>query len=69
MFYSPAAKIGDRIEITPSHDMWMRGDRYGLVVSVRWSLADGPTGYVVKMDKSGRALRIAPDGIQQILEV
>ena len=48
-------KIGTRIELHPSLDRWMRGDRFGTVVRV---LNDGRAE--VKMDKSGQTTRVSP---------
>ena len=48
---------GDRVEIHPAVDAWMRGDRYGTVTKVGRAL------FSVKMDKSQKTLRIAPHNI------
>ena len=48
---------GQRVEIHPAMDAWMQGDRYGVVTKV------GRTLFSVKMDHSGRTLRIAPHNI------
>ena len=34
-------KIGDRVQLHPATDDWMRGDRYGDVVNVRRNLRTG----------------------------
>lgn len=44
---------GDRVEVHPRFDLWMRGDRYGTVVK------DSKLGVYVTMDKSGKRLRYA----------
>lgn len=49
--------LGDRVEIHPAMDAWMQGDRYGEVLKVGRKL------FSVKMDHSGRTLRIAPHNI------
>lgn len=56
--FVPAFRFGERVEIHPRFDQWMRGDRYGEVVkhSPRF-------GVYVKMDKSGKTLRFAPDDL------
>lgn len=41
---------GDRIQVHPATDLWMRGDRYGTVISTG---PDTPLTYVVRMDVSG----------------
>ena len=48
-------KVGARIELHPSLDRWMRGDRFGTIVIV---LEDGRAD--VKMDKSGQTTRVSP---------
>lgn len=41
---------GDRVQVHPATDRWMRGDRYGTVVLV------GRTKYTVTLDRSGQTL-------------
>lgn len=41
-------KPGDRVELSPSTDRWMRGDRYGEIVNV------GRIHGRVKLDRSGQ---------------
>lgn len=43
-------KEGRRVELIPSTDAWMRGDRYGEVVKVT------KTRVQVRMDRSGKTL-------------
>jgi len=50
-----------RIEIHPGMDAWMQGDRFGSVVRV------GHKHLHVKMDRSGRILKVAPDRVHKIL--
>ena len=45
-------ETGKRVQLHPATDAWMRGDRYGVVVSVGRKLVR------VKMDKSGRTLNL-----------
>ena len=48
---------GDRVQLHPSTDHWMRGDRYGDVVRVTNSKV------TVKLDKSGNTVSLLPDKI------
>ena len=43
-------KIGDRVEIPPHSDWWMRGDRYGEVNLILQQTARA----VIRLDKSGK---------------
>lgn len=43
-----AYKIGDRVEIHPSTDLWMMGARFGVVVGIRSTPDDR---VIVKLDK------------------
>ena len=50
--------VGHRVELHPSTDAWMRGDRYGAIVSFARSTPGGLVDTArIKMDKSGRTLR------------
>jgi hypothetical protein len=51
--------VGKRVQISPSTDAWMRGDRYGEIVKV------GNGCVHVKMDKSGRTLRLTAEFIYE----
>jgi hypothetical protein len=52
-------KPGRRVEMHPSTDWWMRGDRFGRVTRI-----DRETGLLsVKLDKSGRTVRVLPRNI------
>lgn len=51
-------KVGDRVELHPATDTWMRGDRYGEIVRI------GTKNIYVRMDKSNRILGFTPDNIQ-----
>ena len=46
--------VGDRVEVAPHTDTWMRGDRYGEVVSF------GKRLVAVKFDRSGRTMNLHP---------
>lgn len=50
-------KVGDRIELHPATNAWLFGDRYGEIVKVGRKL------YHVKMDRSGRTLKVLPRNI------
>lgn len=54
-------KKGDRVEIHPATDAWMRGDRFGTVEKTTKRIH-------VMMDKSGIRYRLAPTSIYAILE-
>lgn len=47
-------RVGARVQIHPGTDTWMRGDRFGTVAGTR------PKHVLVKMDVSGKALRVPP---------
>jgi hypothetical protein len=53
---------GDRVQLSPSTDAWMRGDRYGTVTGVGYKYVS------VKLDRSGRTLRYDPILIADITE-
>jgi len=53
---------GTRVELHPATDAWMRGDRWGEVVAVM--CRRGRVCYRVKMDRSGRVLRVAQGNLQ-----
>ena len=54
--------VGQRVQISPAYDAWMRGDRYGEVVKVT------PKSVHVKLDKSQRVLRVTrPTGIYEVI--
>lgn len=65
--------IGDRVQLHPATDHWMRGDRYGTIVGVKRVYDPEPellrrapnrvTGYRVKLDKSGKIVRVHPDNV------
>ena len=51
-----AHAVGMRVELHPGMDAWMAGDRYGTIVKVTRQRIH------VRLDKSGRTLRLLPDG-------
>ena len=54
-------KKGDRIELHPATDLWMRGARYGKIIQV------GRTNLKVKLDYLRRAIAVSPRNIGQIV--
>ena len=54
-------KKGDRIEMHPATDLWMRGARYGEIVQV------GRKNLKVKLDYLRRAIAVSPRNIGQIV--
>lgn len=52
--------VGARVELHPGTDAWMSGDRFGTVVRT------SSTHTTVKMDKSGRSLRMPHERVSQI---
>jgi hypothetical protein len=47
-------RVGQRVQLHPGTDRWMRGDRYGDVARV------GRKHVHVKMDRSGQTVRVHP---------
>jgi hypothetical protein len=54
-------KKGDRIEMHPATDLWMRGARYGEIIQV------GRKNLKVKLDYLRRAIAVSPRNIGQIV--
>lgn len=52
---TPTVPVHQRVELHPGMDAWMAGDRYGVVVKTT------RTRVHVKMDRSGRILRVPAD--------
>jgi len=50
-------RTGMRVELHPSHDAWMRGDRYATVTRV------GNSVVFVRSDKSGRVRWFHPQSL------
>jgi hypothetical protein len=50
-----------RVELHPGTDAWMRGDRFGTIRKL-----DKKNLVHVKMDRSGRILRLAPENVRPI---
>lgn len=53
-------RVGDRVELHPGTDRWMRGDRYGDVVRV------GRTRLHVHMDRSGQTITVSPGNVMHL---
>lgn len=60
-------QTGKRVQLHPATDQWMRGDRYGEIVSeTRHSKSRG-LYVMVKMDKSGRTIKVYDRDILEVL--
>lgn len=67
-------RIGKRVELHPATDRWMRGDRYGVILSISkrsrsfLDSTDPRNGqtFKVKMDKSGKTIRISEGNITEV---
>lgn len=55
-------RTGDRVELHPATDLWMRGARYGTVIRV------GRTVLTITSDQLGRSVRVSPANIGRIVE-
>ena len=53
-------ETGKRVQLHPATDAWMRGDKFGTVVKIGRRLVS------VKMDKSGRTLKLSVNNVQSI---
>lgn len=57
-------RTGDRVELHPGTDLWMRGARYGTVKSIS---ARGKVPVKVELDKlPGRVVRGTPEQFRRI---
>jgi hypothetical protein len=54
-------RTGQRVQMHPGTDRWMRGDRYGEVVAVGRRLV------TIKLDRSGQTKAFLPRAIGEIL--
>jgi len=61
-FSITAFRIGQRIELHPATDWWMRGAKYGNVIAIGRKLIR------VKLDKHPRPVKVAPRNIITIVE-
>jgi len=57
-------RVGDRVELHPATDFWMSGDRYGEIVR----LVLQSHRIHVKMDRSGRVLKLRSSNLLRKLE-
>ena len=56
--------VGQRVELHPATDLWMRGARYGEIVELRPN--GGARGVaVVQLDRTGKRVRMLPDELLQ----
>lgn len=53
-------KPGDRVELHPATDRWMRGDRFGTVVKL------GRMYVHIEMDRSGQTIKAAPENVVKL---
>lgn len=49
--------VGDRIELAPATDRWMRGDQFGEIVKI------GHRYLHVKMQTSGHTIPVVPENV------
>jgi hypothetical protein len=56
------AYVGQRVEIHPGTDTWMRGDRYGEIVKL------GHSWVSVRFDRSERVLQVAAVRLRALTE-
>lgn len=56
----PYFQPGDRVELHPATDHWMRGDRYGTVQAVPGIMIR------VKLDKSGKTFPLHSDNLSLV---
>jgi len=56
-------RIGDRVELSPHTDDWIRGDRYGEIVNIETFTVVGSTHMAISvcLDKSNRT-KVHPRG-------
>ncbi len=54
-------RIGDRVQMHPATDWWMRGVKFGEVVNL------GETCLVIKLDLRPRRITVHPDKIGETL--
>ena len=59
------SRVGMRAELHPATDAWMRGDRYGDIVSV----SKRTRSFRIRMDRSGKILTVSEGNIAKIFRV
>ena len=52
--------VGDRVELHPATDRWMRGDRFGTVAKL------GRRYVHVKLDRSGDTRQLVPENVVRL---
>ena len=57
---------GDRVQLHPATDDWMRGDKYGRIVAVP-GLKSRLYRYSILMDQSGRVRKHAAGNIEGVV--
>jgi hypothetical protein len=66
-FLTLGIETGTRVQLHPATDAWMSGDRFGTVVKIGPRLVGcAPALVSVKMDKSGRTLKLSLGNVQTI---
>jgi hypothetical protein len=55
-------RVGQRVELHPATDLWMRGARFGDIVKIGRKLL------TVKLDALRRPIKISPSNIYAIVE-
>ena len=53
-------KVGDRVELHPATDRWIRGDRFGTVSKI------GRRYVHVKLDRSGDTRQFSPENVVRL---
>ncbi len=64
---NPTIEIGQRVELHPATDHWMRGSRYGKVVHVRDDIKDNLKFLNVKLDTTGEIVKLLPQHIMKVI--
>ena len=59
-------RVGDRVELHPCTDDWMRGDRFGEVVKVDRNEEGVVWRVHVRLDKSNKVRRFAHDRVLDV---
>jgi hypothetical protein len=62
MFALNDFNIGDRVELHPATDLWMRGARFGVVEKIGRQLL------TVKLDALSRSVRVSSENIGRIVD-
>lgn len=62
------SQIGKRVQLHPATDQWMRGDKYGEIVSETRHSKRGELYVMVKMDKSGRTIKVYDRDLLEVFD-